>query len=98
MTSKPPPFPEHVRQQLPEWGPAMRKVRHALLRGFASESSIGYETDLDAWTCRAALELLALVDEVELVKDAKWRGRSSRTTRAGTRARRDAQERERETA
>ncbi len=97
MTSKPPPFPEHVRQQLPEWGPAMRKIRHALLRGYSSEAAIGYETDLDAWTAHGALELLALTGEVEMIKDAKWRGRTTATTRSGTEARKEAQQRERKT-
>ena len=77
------PIPKHVREQLPEWGPAMRAVRRALKRGSTSEAAIGYATDLDAWTVRASLELLALVGEVELARDARWRGLTLDTARYG---------------
>ncbi len=88
------PIPEHVRAHLPEWGPAMRAVRRALKRGRTSEAAIGYATELDAWTVRAALELLALLGEVEQVKDARWKGLTLDTIRYGSARRKRLHEEE----
>ena len=90
-----PPIPEHVRLQLPEWSPLMRKVRRAMHRGYVSEASIGYAVDADAWSTRGALELLALIGEIEMSQDARWKGLTSATTKAGSMARAEAQARER---
>ncbi len=77
------PLPAALHEHIPEFTSAMRKVRSAMKSGRTSERAILAHTGLDSWTLRATLELLALLGEVELRRDSRWRGIGLTTARYG---------------
>ena len=65
----------------PAWTQILRKLRSAMKRGRTSEQAITRYAQLDPWETRAGLEMLAQLGEVEMIRDARWRGLAKSTRR-----------------